>query len=254
MTTTRHILLAILTGLLVFSLGCSDDDGENNPTIPGGGSDPAVELIQAEGAAMAQALVETLPELAGGALGSKSIGDAYYDETCVCWYWGDYEGNENSNPWWARSTNFSGAFFDGDTPQMDFEGADKIVLTMMFMYDGSDFSETTYHSKSIVFDMNLDGTGWLQGAMAISGTGTGHASGGTGNYEDEEWDGFFEEFDIDVDLVMPPLGCPTGTIGLATEEASFVMGFNGTGTATWTYKVGQTQVGAGTFAVGCGGM
>jgi hypothetical protein len=251
MTTRHNVLFCFALILLLAPLGCSDsDDGPTGPNVPTA-DDPALQLIQAEGPEMARAIVAALPDVVGGALG-KSIDDAYYDQSCGCWRWSVMEENQTISPYWSRSAAFSATFYAGESAQMSPEGADRIALSLTFMYTWAEFSETTYKNREVLFTLDCEATDWDSGAMSVSGTGWGEVFGGEGNYTDEEYDGFYEEFDIVHGMTLPLSGCPTGSIDLATEEAGFTMDFDGTPTAAWAYLFGGATVDSGTFPLGCG--
>lgn len=252
MTTPRLLTIALMIGLLAFSTGCDEaEDALNN--IPTPADDPAVQLVAAEGVKMAQSLLAALPQVMAGGLGAKSIDDAYYDESCSCWLWSVYEGNENSNPYWARNTSFQATFYNGETPQMELEGADRVAMVVTFFYEWNEFNNDQYSSKSVMVTANLETTEMgTKVTVTTQGTGTGYVSGGTGNYSDDEWDGFYEEFDVAVDVDLPVPGCPSGLIDFLTEEATFHMGFNGSTSGSWSYKFGDTTLDSGNFPIGCG--
>jgi len=262
MTTPRLLIIALMIGLFAFCTGCDDaEDALNN--IPTPGDDPAVQLVAAEGVQMAAGLMATLPDLAEADFTSKSIEDAYFDESCTCWYWTVAEGNENSNPYWLRQASYQATFLNGETPQRELEGADRIALAIIFQYEWSDFQGEAYSSKTVMITQDLEITGLGEasvsygmnglkvGPLNVEGTGMGYVSGGTGNYSDDEWDGFYEEFDVNAGITMPLPGCPSGFLNFDTEEAQFNMGFNGTSTGSWAYKFGSTTVDSGNFPIQC---
>jgi hypothetical protein len=254
--TTRHLLIFLtLVALLFLNLACSEDD---DPTGTGGITitDPRLEPLQAEGTALAVNILEVLPALAQGQLGNKEETEPWFDTSCTCWHWAEYDG-DSSDPLqeWGRSTDFTATFFNGETPQMEFEGADRITLDLVYNYWESHFDGETksegnkYSSKSVIFYLSLEATGFSLGTVTVTGSGTGQVSGGTTVGED--WEGFFEEIDVAVNLTLPFIGCPAGFLDLDMEEASFSMGFNGTSIATWSYLAGPGDPLTGTFSIPC---
>lgn len=249
-------VIVAVAGLLFLNLACSDDD---DPVGPGDitVTDPRLEPLQAEGTALAQKIIEIIPVLAQGQLGSKDETDPWFDGTCTCWRWNESDG-DFSDPIqeWGRSTDYGVTFYNGGTPQMEFEGADRIALELSFNYWETHFDDVAkaegkkYSSKLVSFVLALQATGFSAGTVTVTGSGVGEVSGGIS--VGEGWEGYFESIEISVNLTVPFIGCPTGSIDLDMEEASFRMGFDGSSMANWSYSAGPGDPLTGTFSILCG--
>jgi hypothetical protein len=245
----------LLTALLFLNIACSDDD---DPTGPGNitVTDPRVEPLKDEGTALAQDIIATIPALAQGQLGNKDETEPYFDPTCTCWRWGEYDGDYTDPLFsWERSTSYTGTFMNGGVPQMEFEGADAIDVTLYYSYyestcdDVEEKDANRYSSKSVNFNLNLQVTEFSDDPATLTGTGTGSVSGG--EQVGEEWEGFYEEIEVTIEMTVPFAGCPSGSIDLDMEEASFSMGFNGSSSASWSYAAGEGDPLTGTFTIIC---
>jgi hypothetical protein len=251
MMTRKHLLLSLLSTLLVFNLGCfGSDDAPTGPEIPDF-ENLAVQDLATEGAILSQAIIDVASDLASGAMGGgKDITDPYWDPSCNCWRWYEGEGDyEDPLVNWERGMSFATTFYNGDTPQMEFEGADKIAVDLFYNFWESQF-DAKYSSKSVTFNLSLEVTDWAMGVATITGDGTGEVSGGR-SIGEEDWEGYYEEFNITETMTMPFQGCPGGTMTMANEEASFIITFTGGTTANWAFQAGPASD-SGSFPLDCG--
>jgi hypothetical protein len=258
MTTRRIFSILIATSLIFLLPACSDDD---DPVDPGGGNggtvtDPVGQVLQEEVPALAKDIVAMVPALATGQLGGKDAEDPYFDETCTCWRWSEYDGEYSDNSYWESSTSYAVTFYAEEVPQMLFEGSDRTEVSVSHTYYESDYTgegrppQDKYSTKTVTYNLNGEITMISEGVAQVSGSGTGQLSGGTG--VGDEWEGYSEEFDISLYMTQPLTQCPTGELDFDMEAVSFSVAFDGSSTALWFYSVGPGDPTTGTFPIPCG--
>lgn len=258
MTTRKTITILLMTSLVFYLPACSDDD---DPVNPGGGNgvpvtDPVGQILQDEVPELAQDIVAMVPALATGQMGGKDVTEPWFDETCTCWRWGEYDGEYSETSYWETSTNFAVTFYAGETPQMLFEGSDRTAVEVSHSYYETDYNDKVgppvdkYSSKSVTYTLNGEITEVEPGIIQVSGSGSGQISGGTGIEDD--WEGYAEDFTISLFMTQPLVACPTGSLEFDLESVSFSVGFTGSTTASWAYSAGPGDPTTGTFPIPCG--
>lgn len=253
---TRHIpLLLFMVGLLVFNLACSSDDDDNggtNVVVPTY-DDPVLEAMATEGAEVAQALIDMAPVWMSGQMGKMETTPPVWDGECMCWRWTTFEG-ENTDPLdtWYRGWNLALTYYQGETPQQNFEGATSIGVVIGYNFNASSYSEESNKNTWFTFNLNTSIVPNGPGSIMVTGTGAGNLGadsytiGGDPIY-------FNDEFTIFLNLTMPLTGgCPSGSLELSTDTKDFSVGFVGEATAYWDYIYGPGLFKEGHFPLACG--
>ncbi len=251
----KLITLIMACGLLLSSAGCSEDDIADILNLPDPQDDPVAQVMVAEGANMAGDVLNQIDDWAQGNLGEPLKSDPEWDPGCNCWRWTEKDG-DTSDPhdWWNRNWNFAVTFFQGETPQMEFAGADSITAEIGYSYaDGLYVDETDNSNRSLFFNLFLEVTDFLTGTINVSGGGSGTVQ--VYIVDGEDFTEFYESIDIAVQLSLPIGGCPTGTMTFTMGTTEFLINFNGSTIASWTFTPdGNPDLAFnGTFNLGCGG-
>jgi hypothetical protein len=252
---SRHILLLLLlTGLLVLIPACSSDDDDNGGTAPPIPTydDPVLEAMATEGAEVAQGIIDMAPGWMAGQVGKRDTTAPVWDAECMCWRWTISEG-EYTDPMdtWSRVWALALTYYQGETPQQDFEGADRIGVVTVFNSNASSNSEAGSKYAWFTFTLETFIEPGGPGLIMISGSGAGNL--GAESYAGEDYTYFNDELTIVVNLTMPLTGgCPTGALELDTDTKSFSVGFNGGSTAYWDYVFGPGQFKEGEMKISCG--
>lgn len=253
---TRSIpLLLLLAGLLVLNPACSSDDDDNggtNPVVVPTYDDPVLEAMATEGAEMAQGIIEMAPGWMSGQMGKKDTTTPVWDPTCTCWRWTVTEG-EYTDPLdtWSRHWNLALTYYQGETPQQGYEGADRIGVVIQFNSNTSSNSDAGSDITWFTFTLETFTVPNGPGTLMISGNGAGNLGGES--YSGEDYFYFSEEFTVFLMLTMPMTGgCPTGGLDLDMDDKSFSVGFDGGTTAYWDYVTGPGQSLQGELTISCG--
>lgn len=254
MNISRYSLLALLACLFVLVPACSDDD-EGSPTNvpPTTYADPQLQAMTHEGTLVVQGLIDMFPTWMAGQMGKKDATDPTWDPNSQCWRWTDTE-SEYTDPLytWSRTWNFALTYYQGETPQMEFEGADSIGMILGYHFGESDYrNETNSFNTNFYFTLALTGVPNGPDSIMVGGSGEGEFNG----YftVGEEYTQIYENLAVMMNLTMPVLGgCPVGSLEFDTESTSFSMGFDGESTAYWDYVTGPGQSVQGTITLTCG--
>lgn len=254
MNTSRYLLLALLACLLVLIPACSDDD-EGNPTNvpPQTYSDPQLQAMTHEGTLVVQGLIDMFPTWMAGQMGKKDATTPEWDSGCQCWRWSDSESESIDELYnWSRTWNFALTYYQGETPQMEFEGADSIGMVLGYHFGESDYrNENNSYNTNFYFTVALTGVPNGPDSIMVGGSGEGEFSGYFTVGEDHTQ--IYEDIGVMLNLTMPILGgCPAGSLEFDTESTSFTVSFVGESTAYWDYVTGPGESQQGTIDLTCG--
>jgi hypothetical protein len=252
---TRHIpLLLLLAGLFVLTPACSSDDDDNGGTAPiiPAYDDPVLEAMATEGVEVVEGIVEMAPELFSGQMGLKDTTTPVWDPTCTCWRWTVFEGDA-TNPMdtWSRNWILALTYYQGETPQMEFEGADRIGVEIQYNFNHSMSSDLGSDYEWFAFTLETSIVPNGPESIMVSGYGSGNL--GAESYSGEDYEDFDQEFTISLNLTMPAMGgCPGGGLDLDMDTKSFSVGFDGSTTGYWDYITGPGQSLQGELTITCG--
>ena len=155
---------------------------------------------------------------------------------------------------WTRIWHFAVKYYQGETAQQALAGADRVTADIG--YDYSDYryvDESNNSSRYLYFNVFLEATDFLTGVINVNGGGSGTLM--INIVDGEDVTEVYEEITIDVQLTIPLGGCPTGTMTYTMGTTVFLITFNGTTTASWTFTPdGNADLAFnGTFNLNCGG-
>ena len=245
-------LILLISCLLILIPACSEDDIPTVPVIPTI-EDPLLASLSQEGAVISQGFIDMIPAWAQGDLGGKETTPPTWDPSCNCWRWSSNEGDV-SDPLhtWGRNWSFALTIYQGETPQMEFEGADRIQVDIGYGYNASDYRDESNNSNTNFFiNMELEITDFTAGMVYVEAVGLGEFSGYF--MADGEYSQIYKEIILSLILTIPFGDCPSGGLDLDMDTTSFSLGFDGTTTAWWYYSVGPGDPEKGSINFVCGG-
>jgi len=251
MTTRTVPLFLLLSAFFIFFPACSSDDDPTTPEIPVY-DDPVLAALTQECAILSQGMIDVFPNVATGNLGAKDAVDPYWDPSCTCWRWSSFEefyGGPDSS--WYRGWNFAVTFYLGETPQMEFAGADRITIQVGYSYNENNWTdENNYTNKNFYLNQLVEVTDTGEGYVEVSGSGSGQLSSYIA--VDGETSEVYKDIIVSLYLTIPHGACPTGMLTLDFNPASFTVSFDHDGVAYWEYQVGPGDSDTGSFHLSCG--
>lgn len=251
----KLITLIMACGLLLSSAGCSEDDIADVLNLPTPQDDPAAQAMVAEGANMAEGVLNQIEGWTQGDLGGPPKTDPEWNPECECWQWIIEDGDlSDPHDWWTRNWSFAVSYFQGETAQQTIEGADRVTADIGYDYaDGLFVSETDNSNRYLFFNLFLEATDFLTGVINVNGGGSGTLM--INIVDGEDVTEVYEAIEIDVQFTLPLGGCPTGTMTFTMGTSVFLITFNDTTIASWTFTPdGNPDLAFnGTFNLNCGG-
>lgn len=270
------LLAALALVAAPLSVGCGDDDDKSGGTgpTPNQNIPEDVAIDQAEGAAeFANSLLQSVRDLSqiqsaddfsglgGGFLLFKRAAEPIESTVYTNGRWTHTYMDEIAEGDFSAAIDFAATLqflTAGLTPQ---QFPDESTNSMNYGINGdfefgSSFTdeqtqETTTVSTALDYVAALAVTGFLEGTLDVTGTGTQvinlASTSSEGNFS------FLLEMTWDIDVLLPVNGdCPSGSIDIAFGAFTIEVTYNGTSSAAWVVKNDGVTIGSGTEFLSCG--